>query len=456
MQYPSNVRRAALVTVVTFGLSTMGPFQASMGALPEYPGAPRVAQAAAGQPIFDCSGMQATSARLKAGLPIQEEWIRRTEAQWRAAEDGVTQSKAALQDLALKSAVDLVEHQLSMVREFENAIESARGFSSINRAKWLGRVDDIKQMAEGIEGVVQLGTAGLAGNNLGVLMQKNRATLQDFINMVQDGGISDELGIKAASFAGPAGVSVVETFVVARDVSLAVLEGRMNINEAAAARENVEQMRAAKTAVESRAYELDGILTTECAPRPAPPNDRILVEGPAQPPQPEPASGPSTVKVVAGVAGVTGAAIVGAMAYGEYKKSMDEAAALTATAPRPPTTGSGGSSGGGTASTVQVTISGVMTCTLSSAGTFRTCSGASARAVFSQSFTSQVIVAVTGPYPFNASQTVTGNTATFNLASGGATVACPPNQVQIAFYRNSASGTQIATVSTSVTVRCVG
>ncbi|MEI6244930.1 MAG: hypothetical protein WCQ64_07765 [Acidobacteriota bacterium] len=59
---------------------------------------------AAGQPIFDCSGLQATSARLKAGLPVQNEWIRRTEEQLKAAREGVQQSKEALQELAFKTA----------------------------------------------------------------------------------------------------------------------------------------------------------------------------------------------------------------------------------------------------------------------------------------------------------------------------------------------------------------
>lgn len=371
-----NLNKTGIIgTIATFVLSTVSPFQGYAGA--------SFAQQAAGQPIFDCTGMQATSARLKAGLPVQEEWIRSTEAQLRAAEDGVSQSKAALQDIALKAARDLVVHQLETVRAFETAIENARGFSSLNRAKWLGRVDDIKEMAEGVDGVVKLGTAGLAGNNLGMLMQKNRATLQDFINQVQESGISDELGLKAATFAGPAGVLVVESFTVARDVSFALLEGRMSANEAAAARENLGQMRAAKSAVESRAYELDSILASDCAPRPTAPSDRILVETAAEPPSAPPEQTPPSSGGGASAGKVVGiVALVGGVGIGTWVglKELNKFADGLTPDPQPGTGGSGGGSGGsGGGGGMTYLGGGVFNCTYNAGGVVSSCANSSIR-----------------------------------------------------------------------------
>jgi hypothetical protein len=105
---------------------------------------------------------------------------------------------------------------------------------------------------------------------------------------------------------------------------------------------------------------------------------------------------------------------------------------------------------------VQVTVVRGFTCTLSSAGTFRTCTDASVRATFGQSFTNQLIVALTGPSFLNATQTVTGTSATFTWTPKSSTAACPPTQFDIAFYRDIAQGTPVARTSTSIPVTCVG
>ncbi|MEI6244931.1 MAG: hypothetical protein WCQ64_07770, partial [Acidobacteriota bacterium] len=143
-------------------------------------------------------------------------------------------------------------HQLKMVRELQDAIENARGYSSIARAKWLARVDKLKEGADAID---KLAKSGKAGADLGTAISKNRGSLEEFVKQVNESGISDELGLKAAEFAGPVGVAVVETFVAARDASFALWEGKMSADELNAAQRNLDQMRAARQAVESRAYE---------------------------------------------------------------------------------------------------------------------------------------------------------------------------------------------------------
>lgn len=359
--HESHIRRTARATIAFLVVSAISPVH-GYADLAAVRAAAAFEQQAAGQPIFDCSGMQSTSARLKAGLPVQDEWIRRTEEQLRAAERGVTESKEALQDMAIKSAIQLVQSQLSAAADMKTALENARGFSTLKRGQWLQKVDRIKQLAEDIDNASKIGNAAAAGNSLGRLMQTNRATLQDFINQISESGIADELGIKAAAFAGPVGALVVETFMVARDTALALGSGVLSANEAATARQNLAQMRAARSDVASRAYELDTILASNnCAPKPPPPQDRIQVQRPAEtpaaPPAETPAATPSlpTTPAPSGggghtgaLIGILGAAIGGGLAYGYLAKPVDDYGLPTGGGSSTTTTGGGGSSTNGT------------------------------------------------------------------------------------------------------------
>lgn len=307
--HESHIRRTARAAIALLVVSMISPSQGYADAT-AFPAA-AFGQQAAGQPIFDCTGMQATSARLKAGLPVQDEWIRRTEEQLRAAERGVTESKEALQGMAVKAALDLAQRQLGAAAELKTALENANGFSTLKRGQWLQKVDKIKQLGEAIE---KASNSAAAGNRLGELMQTNRATLQDFINEISESGIADELGVKAAAFAGPVGVLVVETFMVARDTALALGSGVISASEAASARQNIAQMRAGRNDVASRAYELDTIVSSSCAPKPPAPQDRIQVQPPAEAPStepPPPSSGAGIGKVLGWTAVIGGGLAAG-------------------------------------------------------------------------------------------------------------------------------------------------
>jgi len=358
--HESHIRRTARATMALLVVSTISPFH-GYADVAAFRDAASFEQQAAGNPIFDCTGMQQTSARLKAGLPVQDEWIRRTEEQLRAAERGVTESKQALQDLAIKNAIQLAQSQLSAAADMKTALENAKGFSTLKRGQWLQKVDRIKQLGEQIDNASKVGNSAIAGNNLGKLMQENRATLQDFINQISESGIADELGIKAASFAGPVGVLVVETFMVARDTALALGGGVISASEAATARQNLDQMRLARRDVANRANELDKILASpesNCTPKPAAPQDRIQVQRPADTPATPPATpapapslpttpsakgggGPGPLTwVLIGVAGAAGAVV--ASTYTPY--TDDYTTPLGSTGGGTTTGGGGGTS----------------------------------------------------------------------------------------------------------------
>jgi hypothetical protein len=271
--------------------------------------------------------MQATIDKLKAGLPLQNEWIKRSEDQLRAAEEGVRGSQDELKNMAVKAAVDLVKSQLQMISDMKVMARAAKSAEARNRL--LDRIKLIENATEKIENAEKLGKAGVEGNQLGAAIAQNRAQLVDFIKFVNESGISDELGLKAATFAGPAGVAVVQTFTVARDVVYASFQGKMSADEAAVHRQNLDAMRNAKADVETRIYELTTDLAQPpCTPTPRP-ADRMSVVNPepdapaggrAAPPPAAPAAtgkkgGPGAGTVLTTLA-VAGAA--GVYAYDKY------------------------------------------------------------------------------------------------------------------------------------------
>jgi hypothetical protein len=347
----AKIASVAVVTTAAWVLSTASP-------LPLYsfpaPGSRDAQGEAPGQPIFDCAGMRATSASLKAGLPRQDEWIRHTEDLLRAAEEGVSQSREALQAIALKGALDLVVHQLETIRQLQNAVDNARGFSLVTRATWMRRIENIEKAAEGVEAAEKLGVAGVAGYDLGTALQKNRATLEDFIKQVQESGIGDELGGKAALLAGPAGALVAETFTVARDVFFAGFQGKMSADAADEHRRALAQMRAVRRAVANHVDELDRILaSSDCAAPAAPPRDRITTTPPPEQPKPKAKPTPAAKRGGGPGAGIiiAGAAVAAGVAAAAASKAANT---------------DGSQSSGGNSSCAQYNASAGRCCTVSS------------------------------------------------------------------------------------------
>ena len=319
-----------------FGRSAIAALVA-LTLVPVSAASPKRQAQAAGRPIFDCTGMQATAARLKAGLPVQDGWIRSTEEQIKAARAGVMQSRDAMWALAFKTLTNAATHQLALAREFQDQIENLQGYSPLARQKWLERVKKLKESADDLE---KIANSAKAGVDLGPAIAKNRLTLEEFVKQIGESSISDEIGIKAAAFAGPAGVAVVETFLLGRDVSFAFAEGKMSVDELKAAERNLDNMRAARSAVQSRAYELDGIVASpDCAPAvaasksgttapspapaPVPPASSPATSSPVPPAKAEPPAPPgSTVTPGGGHGGsvLLGLAVVGGAGYYAYTK----------------------------------------------------------------------------------------------------------------------------------------
>lgn len=375
---------------------------------------------AAGSPILPgCADMQNTVNRLKAGLPLQNEWIKRSEDQLRSAEEGVRGSQEELQNMALKAATDLATRQLDMIRDMKAGIAKAAA-SNATRQKWLDRVDRIRAAAEKVDQAQKLGKAGVEGNQLGAAIAQNRAQLVDFIKFVNEAGISDDLGLKAAEFAGPAGVAVVETFTVARDVLYATFQGKMSADEADVHRKNLDAMRNAKADVETRIYELNtDLASTRCTPTPKP-EDRMGIKKDPEPAPPAPAATatpkdkqqktpPSAAKLL-GTLVVAGGVGVGTYYY--LDKALNKVEG----------TGTGGGS-----SSVKATFntSSVINCTFNAGGIINSCTG-----TVTIDFTGSVKSGTTYRFQFDAgpggNRTISSaGSVPFTITGGTGSQTCP-------------------------------
>ena len=308
MPHPVPVRRTALLTSLALACGPVAPITTYTS-----PASERQAQAAGG-PIFDCSGLQNTATRLRSGLPAQDEAIRRTQEQLDAARQGLKESVQEAQMLALKEAAGAAVHQLDYVREAKAGIAKAAA-SNANRLKWNAYVDKIKDAAEALQ---NLTSSGASGVNIGAAIRQNQLTLATFAKELEGSGISDELGKAAATaIAGPAGGLAVEIGISARDAIAAGWNLYNNATEADAAQRNLDQMRQARSAIDSRLYEINDILATECAPPPAPPKDRIMTQPPApEPPPYTPVPAPPPAPAQPQHHGGGGGAVVGVLLAG--------------------------------------------------------------------------------------------------------------------------------------------
>jgi hypothetical protein len=333
MPHPVPVRRTALFTALALACGPVAPITTYTSPATGYQ------NQAAGKPIFDCTGLQATADRMRAGLPAQDEAIRRTQEQLDAARTGVKESVQEAQLLALKEATNAAVHQLDYVRETKSMIAKSAA-SNADRLKWNAIVDKIKDAAEKVQNAT---TSGASGLNIGTAIRENQLTLSTFAKELEGSGISDELGKAAATaIAGPAGGLAVEIGISARDAIAAGWGLYNNVSEADAAQRNLDTMRQARSSIDSRIYEINDILKTECAPPPPPPQDRIMTRPPAaEPPPYTPVPDPAPQQAAPAHHGGGGGAVVGVLlagaagvaVYGYAKNKYGTTDTTTCTAP---------------------------------------------------------------------------------------------------------------------------
>jgi tetratricopeptide (TPR) repeat protein len=235
---------------------------------------------APGSPIFDCSGDAATIKHLLAGLPVQQEAIRRTEAALDAAREDARDDSAEAREKwiegtikMLASTANSIAGSSERIMAREGALTSA-GISpkEVARFKFLEKIKQIHELSEKLEGAGKVYDAAVAGKAFGdtVLIQKTARDLTDLIAeagvLLVDSGIAEEAGGKLAlALWGPIGELGFEGVTTGLDLLTATSTGFISAAEADRAALNLEVMQSEYQRIQGRIYDLQQELGQGCS-----------------------------------------------------------------------------------------------------------------------------------------------------------------------------------------------
>ncbi|MFZ0736006.1 MAG: hypothetical protein WBL70_17720 [Candidatus Acidiferrales bacterium] len=242
---------------------------------------------APGSPIFDCVGDRTSVARLAAGLPAQDEAIRRTEAALEAAKD----DRADAREQAVVAALKTLNSSATLIAtRSEAALSKLEGLKSqgINadatmRYRFLEQVRKIAEDADRVVDATQLKSratdslkAGYAFGNTEFVEKSTKTLLDDIAatkKLLDDSGMKDEaledVAAKLALFGfgpigGPVGEALVHTMANAADL---VTEGAQAWNsgtEIENAERNLNVLRTQEQLVREKISGLQQELAQSC------------------------------------------------------------------------------------------------------------------------------------------------------------------------------------------------
>jgi hypothetical protein len=255
---------------------------------------------APGHPLFDCAGDRAAIVRLKAGLPVQEEAIRRTEAALAAADKDLAKASAeallgAVQTMG-SGATAILDWDEAIVARHEglkamglyekpNAEDASRTLSDpAARFKFLQQMEQIADRAnkiasdldvlmhlpEAYEALHTYGertTAELAARDL-------RAQKDSLWHLVYDSGLYDEALEKSGNvflrfgfgpIVGPAFAEGFDTLIAGFDTYVAWNELKGSAGDARLARQNLEKMREQLLRVRAHIGDFNEEIRQECS-----------------------------------------------------------------------------------------------------------------------------------------------------------------------------------------------
>jgi hypothetical protein len=232
---------------------------------------------APGSPIFDCYGDAATINHLVAGLPVQQEAIRRSQAALDAARDDAQHDSAEARAKWTEGTIKMLASTASSVASSsqkliaaEESLKAAGIPAKVAaRYKFLEKVKQIHEISDKLEGA---GKAYLAGNAFGntVLVQKSAHDLAELIAeagiLLVDSGIAEEAGGKLAlALWGPIGELGFEGVTTGLDLLTATSTGFISAAEADRAALNLEVMGSEYQRIQGRIYDLQQELGQGCS-----------------------------------------------------------------------------------------------------------------------------------------------------------------------------------------------
>ncbi|HEY6008435.1 MAG TPA: hypothetical protein VIU40_08945 [Geobacteraceae bacterium] len=216
----------------------------------------------------DCVQTRAVRARLDAGLPVQLEAIRRTEAQLDAAAKSVVKARAEGRQLLVKGALDEVKgyakDTLSTVRALRGQIEA---LGALDKGKRDVLIRSLNALAFAGEDLAQAASAGAEGGE--ALRKKQDSIARRVAELADKGfvesGIAEKMGeALAGKLWGPLGELSFRGAKLSIDLGVAVGGGVVSEEERRTARSNLDTMRTQYERALRRVSELDAELARSC------------------------------------------------------------------------------------------------------------------------------------------------------------------------------------------------
>jgi len=224
-------------------------------------------------PKIDCQKGKATRDRLAAGLPVQQEAIKRTEAQLEAARKGVEAATAEKRQILLQGAIQEAQGYAKNVLTSAEALRSQIGLLKeldINKAERDILIRSLNTLIFEAEGLAQAGQAGYESGeelkNKTDKVSKQLLTLAD--KLLMQSGLAEKVGEElAGKMWGPLGELGFRGAKLSIDFSAAMGQGMISETEREAAQKTLEIMSSQYREVEQRISEIDRDLAQVCKDR---------------------------------------------------------------------------------------------------------------------------------------------------------------------------------------------
>jgi hypothetical protein len=233
---------------------------------------------APGALIFDCATAPATIARLTAGLPAQEDAIRRTEAAIEAAskdQDDARNEAAIAAMKALFASATTISNWAQLATKRTQAASAA---STIQKLQFLELLSDLSGAAGDLINVTQLPkdipktyNAGFDASNE-LIVEQSAKTLREksyaIMKFLSETGFGEELAGQIALYGfgpgGPVAEALVHTISNAIDVGIDVKQSWNSAAEVQQALKNLTVMRQQETRVRDKIQDLQIGLAHDC------------------------------------------------------------------------------------------------------------------------------------------------------------------------------------------------
>ncbi len=229
-------------------------------------------QKQSGTRIMDCERGRIARDRLAAGLPVQLEAIKRSEALLEAARKDVgaakAESKRVLLQGAIQEAKGYAQDVLTSVKSLRSQIEMLNG---LDKAKRDMLIRSVNAIAFGGEDLYQAGSAGYqAGEDMQKKvdgLSRQIATLAD--KLLMESGIAEKVGEELSEkLLGPVGALGFRGAKLSIDLSVAFGSGIISRADQEVAQKNLDVMRSQYERAKQRISELDKDMGELCKAKP--------------------------------------------------------------------------------------------------------------------------------------------------------------------------------------------